>query len=38
MDEEVEQTGEAHANDRIPFAALAIALHFKAMIQKAGHR
>ena len=33
MDEEVEQTGAADANDRVPFAALAVALHFKTMVE-----
>ena len=35
--EEVEQAGEAHAHDRIPGAALAVALHLEAVVQQAGH-
>ena len=38
MHEEVEQAGEAHANDGIPFTALAIALDFKAVVEQTGHR
>ena len=38
MNEEVEETGEADAHDRIPLAALAVAVHLKAVIQQAGNR
>ena len=34
MDEEVEQTGEADANDRVPFTALAVPLHLKTMVEQ----
>ena len=38
MHKEIEQAGEAHTNDGIPSAALAVTLHLKAVIQQAGHR
>ena len=38
MDEEVEQTGEADANDRVPFTALAVALHLKTMVEQTSNR
>ena len=38
MYEEIEQTGEADAHDRIPFAALAVTLHLEAVVEQACHR
>ena len=38
MHEEIEQTGEADAHDRIPFAALAVALNLEAVVEQACHR
>ena len=38
MDEEVEQTGEADAHNRIPFPALPVALHLEAVVEQTSHR
>ena len=38
MDEKVEQTGEADANDRVPFTALAVALNLKTMVEQTSNR
>ena len=35
---EVEQSGEAHTDDRIPGPALAVALHLELVVQQTGHR
>jgi hypothetical protein len=34
---EIEEARETHANDRIPGAALAIAINFELMVQQASH-
>ena len=34
MHKKVEQTSEADANDRVPFTALAVALHLKTMVEQ----